>query len=411
MEILDMIKNQEHLPPLNDKIIASAQEWVRKNKGNKVTEKSAYGSPRLNSEIMDCALPLTFDQYNYCGLGCQYCVLEGTQIATPNGKTPIEKIHTGDIVYSRNTKSNHVEEDVVTSTMERNVSELLEIELEDGTLLNVTKEHPIWINGYGWKPAGELQKCDEIDFAKRPDVSFHYSNGKNPMQRTNIAKKMSQTLKARYASGELDGLRKMFAKIGRKNLIAYNKLPSTREAVSNRMKKNNPMHNPETAAKVGETRKHLYKQGILVPPARGKPRPDVAERMSSEANPMKNPTIRRLTLQKIVRSWKKNGRISQGENKVLEALRGLKLNFIHQAVISGPKRNYILDFMLPDYSICIEYDGHSNHYTNKGIADSIQRDKWVLKHYGIQTVHIHRDEAFIPMESLQSIIVKKGNLE
>jgi len=32
-----------------------------------------YGSPRISSEFKDCALPLTFDQYNFCSFGCQYC--------------------------------------------------------------------------------------------------------------------------------------------------------------------------------------------------------------------------------------------------------------------------------------------------------------------------------------------------
>ena len=32
-----------------------------------------YGSPRISSEFKDCALPLTFDQYNHCSFGCKYC--------------------------------------------------------------------------------------------------------------------------------------------------------------------------------------------------------------------------------------------------------------------------------------------------------------------------------------------------
>jgi len=32
-----------------------------------------YPSPRVSSELPDCSLPLTFDQYNMCSYGCLYC--------------------------------------------------------------------------------------------------------------------------------------------------------------------------------------------------------------------------------------------------------------------------------------------------------------------------------------------------
>lgn len=32
-----------------------------------------YKSPRVSSEIYECGLPITFDQYNKCAFGCRYC--------------------------------------------------------------------------------------------------------------------------------------------------------------------------------------------------------------------------------------------------------------------------------------------------------------------------------------------------
>lgn len=32
-----------------------------------------YNSPRITSEIYECGLPMTFDQYNKCAFNCQYC--------------------------------------------------------------------------------------------------------------------------------------------------------------------------------------------------------------------------------------------------------------------------------------------------------------------------------------------------
>lgn len=53
-------------------IIKEALRWVHENKGTCVT-KGGYASPRVSSEIMDCSMPMTFDQYNFCSLGCLYC--------------------------------------------------------------------------------------------------------------------------------------------------------------------------------------------------------------------------------------------------------------------------------------------------------------------------------------------------
>lgn len=39
----------------------------------KADENSYYTSPRITSEIPDCAMCLTFDHYSYCSLGCIYC--------------------------------------------------------------------------------------------------------------------------------------------------------------------------------------------------------------------------------------------------------------------------------------------------------------------------------------------------
>lgn len=35
--------------------------------------KSRYQSPRITGEILDCSMPMTFDQYNNCGYNCLYC--------------------------------------------------------------------------------------------------------------------------------------------------------------------------------------------------------------------------------------------------------------------------------------------------------------------------------------------------
>jgi len=60
------------LPVLNAEIIEESEKWVRANKGTKICD-GEYKSPRVSSEIADCSMLLTFDQFSYCSLGCLYC--------------------------------------------------------------------------------------------------------------------------------------------------------------------------------------------------------------------------------------------------------------------------------------------------------------------------------------------------
>ena len=38
----------------------------------KLSDKK-YGSPRITNEVLDCSMPMTFDQYSNCGYYCLYC--------------------------------------------------------------------------------------------------------------------------------------------------------------------------------------------------------------------------------------------------------------------------------------------------------------------------------------------------
>jgi DNA repair photolyase len=59
------------LEVLQREIKEENREWVESN--TQVKAAPGYSSPRISSEIMDCSMPMTFDQYSYCSLGCQYC--------------------------------------------------------------------------------------------------------------------------------------------------------------------------------------------------------------------------------------------------------------------------------------------------------------------------------------------------
>jgi DNA repair photolyase len=63
-----------NLPDLtkdSKEIIEASREFVLENEKGVIVGK--YSSPRISSEISDCSMPMTFDSYNYCSLGCLYC--------------------------------------------------------------------------------------------------------------------------------------------------------------------------------------------------------------------------------------------------------------------------------------------------------------------------------------------------
>lgn len=92
-----------------------------------------------------------------CPFGCPFCFVPETKILTERGEIKIEEIKVGEKIYSFNEETQALEVDNVSEVMERLVDEdIFEIELEDGTVLLVTKEHPFFVEG-GWVEANELE--------------------------------------------------------------------------------------------------------------------------------------------------------------------------------------------------------------------------------------------------------------
>jgi very-short-patch-repair endonuclease len=346
---------------LEKEIIEEALRWTRNNQDLQMS-KGEYSSPRISSEIPDCSMPMSFDSYKFCSLGCNYCTIAGTKISTPNGKMPIEKLEVGDEVYSWNEENQAVEIDKIYSTMEKSDDHILEVTLENGEKLYITENHPVYVQGKGWIEAGTLSEGDDVLYLKRPGTSLKMKQN-NPMKNELTKQKQTFSIKNSFASGKLDDLKKKLSEAGRRNLIELNTSKEFRDKVSKRM---------------------------------------------TENNPMKDPNIRINTLRKAVETWVKQGFVSEGESNVKRALSASNRNFIHQAVIEGQKRkSYIMDFFLPELKLCIEYDGHSRHYTSKGIQKDQERDKFLMSEYDIKVLRIHRDVAFIGELELERFVEER----
>ena len=68
--------------------------------------------------------------------------------------------------------------------------------------------------------------------------------------------------------------------------------------------------------------------------------------------------------------------------------------------------NHILDFYCPEYKIAVELDGES--HAGK-VDDDVQRDKYLLEHYGIYTIRYENRHVFErPQQILDEILEVAG---
>ena len=79
---------------IEKQIRAESLAFIKQNRGLKLDKKSRvarnYTSPRISSEYMDCSMPMTFDHYSHCSLGCTYCF---AYMFKTNNSSFSEKLH------------------------------------------------------------------------------------------------------------------------------------------------------------------------------------------------------------------------------------------------------------------------------------------------------------------------------
>jgi len=85
----------------------------------------------------------------------------GTLIFTTGGLVPIEQITVGQQVLSRNERNYMDRPQAVTHITARQASAYQLLTTEGGTY-RITAEHPVWLQGRGWTPAGQVQVDDVL---------------------------------------------------------------------------------------------------------------------------------------------------------------------------------------------------------------------------------------------------------
>ena len=96
-----------------------------------------------------------------CGIPGGTCYVAGTLIKTEEGLKPIEDIRVGDKVWAHNFETGEHELRPVDRTYVCHIESLLKLTVGTGTL-TTTKDHPFWVEGLGWKRAGELAVGDVL---------------------------------------------------------------------------------------------------------------------------------------------------------------------------------------------------------------------------------------------------------
>lgn len=89
------------------------------------------------------------------GMWLDECLIAGTLIATDKGDVPIEQIQPGDIVWTR-TGLKRVKHAWCSNTS----ATVYDVTISDGRVLTGTANHPIWIQGKGFKPLYSLSYGD-----------------------------------------------------------------------------------------------------------------------------------------------------------------------------------------------------------------------------------------------------------
>lgn len=98
---------------------------------------------------------------NKCSYGCDFCLTPDTLISTLEGVKPIKDIKVGEfvIVFDENKKElTHIS---IAEIYEREYDDdIIEIETENGKVINITPKHDVYTQNRGWILAEELSLND-----------------------------------------------------------------------------------------------------------------------------------------------------------------------------------------------------------------------------------------------------------
>ncbi|GFN32160.1 hypothetical protein PCURB6_24200 [Paenibacillus curdlanolyticus] len=90
--------------------------------------------------------------------GCN-CFTAGTKVLTDEGEKPIEEIEVGDRVLAKSDETGEVAYKEVVGLFQKQADEIYYVHLGD-EIIEVTGEHPFWLDGKGWTLVKDLKVGD-----------------------------------------------------------------------------------------------------------------------------------------------------------------------------------------------------------------------------------------------------------
>jgi len=90
--------------------------------------------------------------------GCN-CFTAGTKVQTDEGEKPIEEIEVGDKVLAKSDETGEVAYKEVVGLFQKQADEIYYVHIGD-EIIEVTGEHPFWLDGKGWTFVKDLKVGD-----------------------------------------------------------------------------------------------------------------------------------------------------------------------------------------------------------------------------------------------------------
>jgi hypothetical protein len=122
--------------------------------------KTKQDDPQMGlPEIAD--IEITTKCTGPAGKLCKFCAPAGTKVTTMIGDVDIDTLKCGDAVLSWD--GNAIVQNEIVETYEHNYSgELIKIELEDGSTIELTPDHEVFLMDGNTKNAGDLCEGDDV---------------------------------------------------------------------------------------------------------------------------------------------------------------------------------------------------------------------------------------------------------
>ena len=200
------------------------------------------------------------DPSNRCMYKCPHCLTEDAIITKVFGKNVnIKNIKDGDVLLGWNENSAKIEETIVRKVFQRETSRFLRITLYGGNEINVTEEHPFFVDNK-WITARDLSVGTKLLLIPNNEKVKYRMRNHNPMCNPESVKKMVSNLSPAELNRRSAAIKKRHADGLMPHHIMTEK---TRQANSKRMKENNPMFNAGTRERVGNTLRRRYEKGEI----------------------------------------------------------------------------------------------------------------------------------------------------